>query len=143
MGCAIILNTLEIPRLVLPVGLPVSDWFLLLGITTLFAQMPPNPPVGWERAGIVTILIVVGFTMALAFLRPWVVVISQYRAKEAECEQERKRAEEERNRADAGEAKYVQILLSDIEERKSRDRTIELLSRAASKNNRSPFDEEG
>lgn len=62
-------------------------------------------------------------------------ILSDLKAKAEECDQER-------TRADQSDQKYVQVLLADIEERKSRDRTIELLSRAASRNNRGPFDEE-
>lgn len=106
------------------------DFFFLL------SQMPPAPPTGWERVGIVTLLVVAIFVIGLAFLRPWVVVIKQYTDKVAECE-------EQRHRAEKAETKYVELLQADIDERKSRDKTLELLSKAASRNNRSAFDEEG
>ena len=51
-------------------------------------------------------------------------------AKHAECE-------EERARADTWQEKYVNVLISDIQERKERDRTVELLANAASNTGRS------
>lgn len=102
----------------------------------LLSQMPPPPPAGWERIGIVTLLVLAIFVIGLAFFRPWVVVIKQYTDKVTECE-------EQRTRAVDAELKYVQLLQADIEERKSRDKTLELLSKAASRNNRNPFEEEG
>lgn len=58
-----------------------------------------------------------------------VVLYRKYLAKETECQQIRETLE---TRCQVTETKYIDLLLSDIEERKDRDRTIELLTRAAS-----------
>lgn len=54
----------------------------------------------------------------------------------AERDARDKECEEERNRADVWQEKYVNLLIADIEERKDRDRTFELLAKAANANNR-------
>lgn len=50
-------------------------------------------------------------------------------AKASECE-------EERERADAWQTRYVNVLIADIEERKGRDKTLELLTGAIRENNK-------
>jgi len=47
-----------------------------------------------------------------------------------------KECEEERSRAVAWQQKYVNVLMADIEERKGRDRTIELSTGAIRENHR-------
>lgn len=76
----------------------------------LFLQIPASPPTGWEQVGITTILVTVIGGLV------WI-----YNKKCKECEDERKRA-------DANDQKYVDVLIADIQERKDRDRTIELLT---------------
>lgn len=108
----------------------------------LLSQMPPAPPTGWERVGIVTLLVVAIFVIGLAFFRPWVVVIQQYTEKAEECEKYRAMSEHERQRADMAEEKYVNSLKEDLKDWKQRDQTIALLSKAASRNNRGAFNED-
>lgn len=61
--------------------------FFSLGFWAFAAalQMPPAPPSGWERAGIVTILVVGFCVTGWAFLRKWVVPGYMYEAKDKEC----------------------------------------------------------
>lgn len=51
----------------------------------LVLQMPPAPPEGWDKVGIVTVLVIAVFVVGTAFLREWVVPGARYKAKEEEC----------------------------------------------------------
>lgn len=93
----------------------------------LVLQMPPPPDASWERVGTITLLVVGLCLVGGAFLREWVVPGKRYAEKAAECEEEKKRA-------DANDQKYVNVLIADIQERKDRDRTLELLTKAVSAN---------
>lgn len=64
-----------------------------------------------------------------------VYLYREVRKTEKECKQEG-------DRADVTEEKYVQLLKADIEERKGRDKTLELISRAASRNRLDSLDKE-
>lgn len=57
---------------------------------TLLVLQVPNPPDGWEKAGIVTILVLAVFLIGTAFLREWVVTGTRYKAKEEDCNMLRK-----------------------------------------------------
>lgn len=82
-------------------------------IMAALLQITPEAASSWERVGIVGFLVVgIG------------AVYFMYRQKVGECDKER-------IRADAAEQKYVDVLIADIEERKARDQTLELLSRVA------------
>lgn len=50
----------------------------------------------------------------------------RFKEKVVECEQERQRADE-------AEQKYVNVLIADIDERKERDRTLDLITQVAAR----------
>lgn len=88
--------------------------------------MPSAPPEGWEKVGIITLLVIAISLVGWVFLSQKVVPGMWYQAKVQECD-------EERERADRAEQRYVDLLKADIEERKGRDRTLEFITKAASR----------
>lgn len=76
-------------------------------------------------------IINLGFAGALCFAllagwrKQWVWGY-QYKAKEEECE-------EERNRADAADQKYVELLKEEIKDHKERDRTLDTITALAAR----------
>lgn len=77
---------------------------------SLLIQLTPESAAGWDRVGVVGIMVAGIFGMAYL-----------YRQKIKECDMERERA-------NSFEDKYIQVLLSDIEERKRDRANLDLLN---------------
>ena len=95
------------------------------------AQISPDVASSWANVPVAGLLIVALGLVTLAFIREWVVPGFRLKAKEAECEQWKQELQSERSMRQQSDEKYVALLQANVGEWKERDRTIELLTQAA------------
>lgn len=92
----------------------------------LLGQITPDAAAAWSQVPLAGLLIAALIAIVTSFIRGWVVSRGTYQDKAQECNNWQARAE-------AAEAKYAALLISNIEEWKERDRTIDTLARMASR----------